>query len=78
MHWRDLSGFIKSTINAVQFQDINLNNRVTSFATDPVVLDFDPVQRTQNPTHRKEQCKFETIVFLQASQMIRAYRELLN
>ena len=32
--------FIKATINAVQLQDKNLNNWVTSFATDPDVLDF--------------------------------------
>ena len=50
--------FIKATINAVQLQDKNLSNWVTSFATDPDVLDFDPVHKTQNATHRKEQCQF--------------------
>ena len=39
--------FIKATINAVQLQDKNLSNWVTSFATDPDVLDFDPVHKAQ-------------------------------
>ena len=32
--------FIKATINAVHLQDKNLSNWVTSFTTDPDVLDF--------------------------------------
>ena len=58
--------FIKATVNAVQLQDKNLSNWVTSFATDPDVLDFDPVHKAQNATSRKEQCQFETIDILQA------------
>ena len=58
--------FIKATINAVHLQDKNLINWVTSFATDPDVLDFDPVHKAQNATSRKEQCQFETIDILQA------------
>ena len=57
--------FIKATINAGQPQDKNLSNWVTSFATDPDVLDFDPVYKAQNATSRKEQCQFETIDILQ-------------
>ena len=58
--------FIKATINAVQLQDKNLSNWVTSFATDPDVLDFHPVHKAQNATSRKEQCQFEIIDILQA------------
>ena len=58
--------FIKATINAVQLQDKNLSNRVTLFATDPDVLDFDPVHKAQNATSRKEQYQFETTDILQA------------
>ena len=58
--------FIKATINAVQLQDKNLCNWVTSFATYPDVLDFDTVHKAQNATSRKEQCQFETIDILQA------------
>ena len=58
--------FIKATINAVQIQDKNLSNWVTSFATDSDVLDFDPVHKAQNATSRNEQCQFETIDILQA------------
>ena len=57
--------FIKATINAVQLQDKNLSNWVTSFATEPDVLNFDPVHEAQNATSRKEQCQFETIDILQ-------------
>ena len=58
--------FIKATINAVHLQDKNFSNWVTSFATDPDVLDFDPVHKAQNAASRKEQCQFETIDILQA------------
>ena len=58
--------FIKATINAVHLQDKNLSNWVTSFVTDPDVLNFDPVYKAQNATSRKEQCQFETIDILQA------------
>ena len=58
--------FIKATINAVQLQDKNLSNWVTSFATDLDVLDFEPVHNAQNATSRKEHCQVETIDILQA------------
>ena len=58
--------FIKATIDAVHLQDKNLSNWVTSFATDPDVLDFDLVHKTQNATSKKQQCQFETIDILQA------------
>ena len=58
--------FIKAAINAVHLQNKNLSNWVTSFTTDPDVLDFDPVHKAQNATSRKEQCQFETIDILQA------------
>ena len=58
--------FIKAAINAVHLQDKNLSNWVTSFATDPDVLDFDPVHKAQNATSRKEQGQFETTDILQA------------
>ena len=58
--------FFKATINAVQLQDKNLNNWVTSFSTDSDVLDLGPVHKAQNSTSRKEQCQFETIDILQA------------
>ena len=58
--------FIKATINAVQLQDKNLSNWVTSFVTDPDVLDFGPVHKAQNAKSRKEQCQFGTIDILQA------------
>ena len=41
-------------INAGQLQDKNLSNWVTSFATDPDVLDFNSVHKAQNATSRKE------------------------
>ena len=46
--------FIKAIIHAVQLQDKNLGNWVTSFATGPDVLDFDPIHKAQNATNRKE------------------------
>ena len=57
--------FIKATTNAVQLQDKNLSNWVTSFTTDPDVLDLDPVHKAHNATSRKEQCQFGTIDILQ-------------
>ena len=53
--------FIKTIINAVQLQDNNFNNCVTSFAADSDVLDVDPVHKVQNATSRKEQCQFEPL-----------------
>ena len=58
--------FIKATINAVQLQDKNLSSWVTSFTTDPDVLDFDHVHKAQNATNRKEQCQFDTTDILHA------------
>ena len=45
---------IKATINAVQLQNKNLSNWVTLLATDPGVLDFEPVHKAQNATSREE------------------------
>ena len=45
--------FIEATINAVQLQDKNLSNWVTLFATDPDVLDFDPVHKFKMPQVEK-------------------------
>ena len=50
----------------MQLQDKNLSNWVTSFPTDPDVLDFDPIHKAQNTTSRKEQYQFETTDTLQA------------
>ena len=58
--------FIKGTINALQLQDKNLGNWVTSFAAGPDVLDFGPIHKAQNATNRKEHYQFETIDILQA------------
>ena len=57
---------LQSIISAVQLQNKNLSNWVTSFATDPDALRVYPVRQTQNATSRKERCQFETIDILQA------------
>ena len=55
--------FIKATINAVQLQDKNLSNWVTSFAADPDVVDFDPVHKAQlqNATSRKNRVSLKPL-----------------
>ena len=71
--------FIKATINAVQLQDKNLSNWVTSFATDSDVLDFDPAHKAQNVTSRKENSvSLKPLTSYRPSYMIKASRESLN